>query len=612
MSQRAAFLIRCSTKKQDYQRQITDLTSLAKRFGYEYSDATIYGEHITGKDDATKRDRASIAKLKQDAVENKFDLVLVSEVSRMSRDVQSGTQYVRELTNMDKPIYFKDIDTWTIDPVTHKPTPNATEVITNSFLAAWKYLKSMKTQIASGRRYYLSTNQITIGIPYFGYKRKGGKDRDTKNLWVIDEPKAEVVREVFNEYLKENGTIRTVAFALNDKYKALTGKKLSIGTVAKMLMYDTYATGIRVIYLEDPDTKDKERFDVEIPTIIDKEVYDKAAAKRGGNRITEHPYPKQHCYTLSKLLKCPCCGYTLTPRKSVGRATKSGLDYISWHCMSAANNMSACNASFGLENRKAEALIWELIKNVLIGYVNADSDDKLTRVEELDAKIEVNSNEITALENRKAENAKIIKKAYDGYMAGKEADEDMALKMYQQTLKEVKDDNAGIDVAIYKLIDVNNRLKIERESLTKPQYPADIVARAEADDMEKRRVIKELVSKIQPYKITTLKSPASGQLLKKGVFVLEVFTVGGIYYILYNGNQKTATKYAYYISSNNAYYMDSNTDSYPTATAIYGKGESFYIPYGDMLLTDGTEGEVIVDFARMQEICRDNNMVFEL
>ena len=47
---RAAFLIRCSTKKQDYERQVNDLTRLAKKFGYTSSDNMIFGEHITGKE----------------------------------------------------------------------------------------------------------------------------------------------------------------------------------------------------------------------------------------------------------------------------------------------------------------------------------------------------------------------------------------------------------------------------------------------------------------------------------------------------------------------------------------------------------------------------------
>ena len=74
---KAAFLIRCSTKKQDYERQVKDLTRLAKRFGYEYGDSTIYGEHITGKDDATKRDRLSIQHLKEGATEKNIYVLCV-------------------------------------------------------------------------------------------------------------------------------------------------------------------------------------------------------------------------------------------------------------------------------------------------------------------------------------------------------------------------------------------------------------------------------------------------------------------------------------------------------------------------------------------------------
>ena len=50
---KAAFLIRCSTKYQDLDRQVSDLTRLAKSMGYEYDlENLVYGEKITGKDDA--------------------------------------------------------------------------------------------------------------------------------------------------------------------------------------------------------------------------------------------------------------------------------------------------------------------------------------------------------------------------------------------------------------------------------------------------------------------------------------------------------------------------------------------------------------------------------
>ena len=61
------------------------------------------------------------------------------------------------------------------------------------FDAAWKYLRSLKTQVASGRRNELD-NQISVGQPFFGYTRYGGKDKSKKNCWIVDEVKrAEVV-----------------------------------------------------------------------------------------------------------------------------------------------------------------------------------------------------------------------------------------------------------------------------------------------------------------------------------------------------------------------------------------------------------------------------------
>ncbi len=64
ISKKAAFLVRCSTDKQDYERQIEDLQRVADRFDFTVSEDNIFGENITGKDDTTKKDRLSIIKLR--------------------------------------------------------------------------------------------------------------------------------------------------------------------------------------------------------------------------------------------------------------------------------------------------------------------------------------------------------------------------------------------------------------------------------------------------------------------------------------------------------------------------------------------------------------------
>ncbi|MBQ1738378.1 MAG: recombinase family protein, partial [Muribaculaceae bacterium] len=83
IQKRAAFLVRCSTNKQDYERQIEDLKSVADRFNLSVSEENIFGEYITGRDDTTKSDRLSIIKLREAAQAKKFDCILVAEVSRM-------------------------------------------------------------------------------------------------------------------------------------------------------------------------------------------------------------------------------------------------------------------------------------------------------------------------------------------------------------------------------------------------------------------------------------------------------------------------------------------------------------------------------------------------
>ena len=100
----AALLVRCSTDKQDYERQLEDLRIISERFGLHVKEPEhIYGEYITGKDDTTKQDRLSIIRLRSAAERKEFDVVLISEVSRMSRDSVSGRVYVRQFCNLGIP-----------------------------------------------------------------------------------------------------------------------------------------------------------------------------------------------------------------------------------------------------------------------------------------------------------------------------------------------------------------------------------------------------------------------------------------------------------------------------------------------------------------------------
>lgn len=630
---KAAFLIRCSTKNQDLSRQTKDLTRLAKSMGYEYDlDNLVYGEKITGKDDVTKKNRDSIDRLLNAAKEQRFDVVLVAEVSRMSRDPASGRVYVRLLINMGIPVYFKDIDTWTIDPETGKKIRDAETVIGGAFDAAWKYLKSMKTQIASARRNQLDNNCISVGKPYIGYKWLGGKDKTTKTQWIVDEIAAEAVIATFNEYLKEGATLKSTALVINALYGEKVKTKFTVSRMEQILSYDTYYTGIKKINLTDPDTEEIEVFDVKVPILITKELFEAAAVKRSTNRVKGEPYPKQAVHLLSKLIKCPYCGYSMTPRakgsdKTLdGRGANgayriiNGKKAMSWLCMSGINNATICPNRTSIANEKLEPIIWELVKKELIVFCNLNNDDRLQKVKDLENKIECHSLNIQNYEKEIQKQRRRLSTAYrfslnTAEMAGD--DEDMkaiAMEEFNKTAKVIRKEVIVFENSIEQAKADIYKLTNLKTFYSQPTLPKDVIEKAEANPTEQRNLVKELIEKIIPYKITTFrkKQRESGRkacnqwiTVKNGAVLLEVYTINGIYYIFYNANGREATRYAYYMSGAFAQYQNSIKKF-----EAYKEGEYFVISNANMVM-ETEEIDELVTVNEFVKIAETNEWILE-
>lgn len=614
---KAAFLIRCSTKNQDLDRQTRDLTRLAKSLGYEYDiENLVFGEKITGKDDVTIKNRESIDKLLRAAKEQKFDVVLVAEVSRMSRDPASGRVYVRQLINMSIPVYFRDIDTWTINPDNGKRVRDAEQVIGAAFDAAWKYLRSLKTQVASGRRNELDNNQISVGQPFFGYTRYGGKDKSKKNCWIVDEVAAEVVVFVFNEYIKDGSTLKSTALATTAKYGELLGRKFSVGSIEHILTYESYHTGIKKISLTDPDTEEIEVFDVKVPILVDTELFEKATAKRKNNRVKSEPYPKQTTYILSKLLKCPYCGYTMTPRAkgndSRGKTTNeryriiNGKKALSWLCMSGINNAISCNNRISVANEKAEPIIWELIKKELIVFANLNNEERELKVEELTEKITHLASNIDNYNAHKSSLQKQLSKAYTVATMADESVLAMAMTEFNKTARNIRKEMSDCDSAIEQIKGEIDNLVNLKIFYSQPNLPSDIIEKAETDEAEKRKLVKELINKIVPYKITTFKKQHRDRglvTLNFGVVLLEVYTVNGIYYVFYNANDRGDIRQAYYISGVFAKFQNSINKF-----DAYKEGEYFVISNADMVM-ETEEIDELITVNQMVEIAINNGWV---
>ena len=594
---KAAFLVRCSTDKQDYERQIEDLQRVADRFDFNVSEENIYGEYITGKDDTTKKDRLSIIRLREAAEAKKFDVVLVAEVSRMSRDSVSGRVYIRQFCNLGIPVYFRDKMKWTINPDTMREDESFIKELGLYFDGAAEYLKSMKTQIASGRRMSLRNNQLVIGHVPIGYKKRGGKDRKHKSELVIDEEQAPIVKDIFNMYIAEGGTLKSVALAISAKYNI----RKTVSGVLQILARAEYYTGEYTVYMTDPDNKDKEPepFTLTFEPLIDKETYDKATEKRHNNKKGREPYPKQITHPLSRLIKCPCCGHSFSPRVRSGdcQGTKyrtiNGKIAYSWICMTRINNAGDCTTHINLNDEKACAVVWELIKKELLSFADLERDQRDENIDYARQRIKDAETQISLYQKEIDKTDNVVKRAYNAYMNAPESVMDMALKNYNDTLASVKktkeDATAEIEKMKLRIKKCNETIAYYSETTVTTEYIKTI----ENDDAEKRKIFLQLIDKIYPYAYT------------QGKVVLEVHTINGIYYILLDAFQRYTKRIARYIAFPFAVWQDSHY-----RLEDYEKGAYFLVKNAPLLM-ETQEPILKMDFMEMEEFCKTKGWLLD-
>lgn len=589
ISKKAAFLVRCSTDKQDYERQIEDLQRVADKFDLAVSEDNIFGEYITGKDDTTKKDRLSIIRLREAAEAKKFDVILVAEVSRMSRDSVSGRVYIRQFCNLGIPVYFRDKMKWTINPDTMQVDESFIKELGMYFDGAAEYLKSMKTQIASGRRMSLRNNQLVIGHVPIGYKKRGGKDRKHKSELIVDDEQAAIVKDIFNMYIAEGGTLKSVALAISAKYNI----RKTVSGVQQILARAEYYTGEYTVFMTDPDNKDKEPepFTLTFEPLIDKETFDKATEKRKTNKSTKEPYPKQIIHPLSRLIKCPSCGHSFSPRVRSGdfQGTKyrmiNGKRAYSWICMTRITNAGECDSHVNLNDEKACAVIWELVKKELLAFADLERDQRdekidyaRQRMKDAEVQISLYQKEIDKTEN-------IVKRAYNAYMNAPESVMDMALQNYNETMASVtktkEDATSEIEKMKQRIQKCNETIAYYSETTVTAEYVKTI----ENDDNEKRKIFLQLIDKVLPY------------AYKPGKVVLEVHTINGIYYILLDGNQVYKKRVARYIAFPFAVWQESQYK-------LEGHEEGRYFLVKNAPLIMETEEPIVkLEYKEMEEFC---------
>ncbi len=571
----AALLLRCSTDSQDYDRQLRDLIPSAEYYGFNVPEEFVFGQYITGKDNVRERDRESIRNLKSACSAGKIDAIFINEVSRLSRDSIAGRLFIREFNNDYKiPIFFRDLQQWTIDIITKKKNEYLEQMLGFHFDAAANELKSMKTRFASGKRKNARTGKIIGGVPALGYTK------DINGVIIIDDSTVELVKTIFNKYLEANSSIPSVARYMRGISSLRTW---GIGSISNILKNNAY-TGEFEVNITDPDRDNMvESFITKIPQIINNELFEAVKAKLETNR-SNIDYTRKKVHILQKLIKCNICGSNYTPRSNNSSKTYT-------YCCISKHNGIECDSTISINEIKFDTIIWKLVKNEYMILQNLGEEERREKVAIEESHIKSLNEEIIAINNVIDILNRKLKKLVDLYL-----DEMIDASVYSERKINI---DSEIDKSNQRLEQIKTAISVSKsniEQYVSTEFTNEYLEKMESDPAKMKDFIRQNIQSINPYKENSTN------------VIIEVLGNKKSYTLLYN--PRSRKNKCYYISSDLACWQN-GIFKYDTIDS----GDYFYLPMASFLIQDDDEEEPLIDailnYDEMLNICKSNNYIIE-
>ena len=208
--EKVVILARVSTDKQDYDRQVNELTTYCQKMNWEIS--RVFANKVSGN--ATNEEREEIQELVEFVKSNRVQRVVCLEISRMGRNTLEALKVIQFLNENKVSLYVKNYNLETLDS-SGNVNPVASLICTILLEIAQMERLTIKERMASGRRQYIER-----------YRREGIKmGRPSTYKKSLDEYK--------KQYQRELSLIRKGLSLAN--ISAITGT--SISTVAKLRKY---------------------------------------------------------------------------------------------------------------------------------------------------------------------------------------------------------------------------------------------------------------------------------------------------------------------------------------------------------------------------------------
>lgn len=151
MNDKVVILARVSTNKQDYDRQIIELTDYCNRVGWEV--ANVFANKVSGA--KTVEERAEIVDMIEYVRTKAIRRVVVLEISRLGRNTLEALKVIQTLNENGVSLYIKNYNLETLNP-DGKPNPVASLITTILLEIASMERLTIQERMASGRDKYIA------------------------------------------------------------------------------------------------------------------------------------------------------------------------------------------------------------------------------------------------------------------------------------------------------------------------------------------------------------------------------------------------------------------------------------------------------------------------
>lgn len=414
-------------ESESIQNQELMLRQVARNNGWKVYD--VYkDEDISGAGEY----RPEFERLKRDAEQKKFDIVISKTQARFTRDME----VVESVLHGD----FKKWGIRFIGAVDGTDTANKSGKKSrqiHGLVNEW-FLESLSEDLRETFNTKMKAGQFVGSFAPYGYK----KDPENKHKLIEDEEAAKVVRKIFNLYLEGKGT-HTIAQILTaegipkpSEYKKQKGSKLKVPklshglwghtTINRILRNPVYIGTLEQGKETTVSYKDRTRIQKDKDewvvvegchkTIVNKSVFNKVQEDLDSKRRVTKKKAKAHIF--ANKLRCRECGGSMV-RTSTNTRNGKGQD-MTYAYFKCKNNTLGANLVCQYKNRinynDLYGYVYDEFMEIIISYEDNKEAVELTtktiKIVDYEDKIRELVSGLQVIDAKVKENADMITEAY--------------------------------------------------------------------------------------------------------------------------------------------------------------------------------------------------------